>query len=150
MKVFDYYFLLEFGWRKKDGFYDGFPRIKIRSTSEFNLKHGYVNFELLESVFVSNAKMKSIAYVDDVIMNIQNVQQNIEKSYLLFNEVVALEISKNKIKIIDMLVEDYVICFEEISINELREIIKDWKSFLIESNKKTLCEYNNFDDNPPR
>jgi len=96
MKALDYYFLLEFGWRKKDGFYDGFPRIKIRGSSEFNLKYGYVNFELLESVFVSNLKMKRINYVNNVIINIQNIQLNIEQNYLLSNEVVALKISKIK------------------------------------------------------
>ncbi len=92
MKYLDYYFVKEFQWHKKWFSEDGLLKPIIRPTDSFIKNKGWVDFEILEYVFIYNSKMTQIDFVAEIIRKINLVLEKHLENFSIYNEIVELEI----------------------------------------------------------
>lgn len=154
MKVLSYYFLLEFGWERSREWTSekGFPRLRARASDEFLAQNGYINYELFESVFVSDYRMRNPEYLDQKLAAIKSVLNGETENTFISNECVQLEIVGDQCRIIDMLGDSEGIevwlswnittpeQFQYISTSEVYQIVNDWRDFLLEVGKKQFTD----------
>ncbi len=141
-----YYFLLEFSWDKKSGFNpNGIPRVKFLPNFEETNKYGQVSYVILESFFISNAKLFDIKFLDVLINNIENIIDGLKESIIVYCETESLEVTKEFTRPIDNLdihgtnltlygSNSWNIStpkvLQYIPTTEILQLFKDWRQFL--------------------
>lgn len=152
-KTLKYTLSIEFPWDQENGFSKrGVPKISFWINPNRERDFDAVGVEILNALFLSCDKLRDISSLNKVIEEILNVTQGIKKHFFIGYEAESLEIKKDLSRVIDGL--DMYGKFpvdgqnswnistpsnlQYIPTIEILEIFRNWKNFLIVSERITL------------
>jgi hypothetical protein len=101
MKTLEYYFTQEFQWNKEWFSLDGISKAIVYPSNEFIKTYEYVDYTIIGNIFMYKANLNKIENVESVIDNIESVIAKNKLSYVVFSEMISLEINAEYTRPID-------------------------------------------------